>query len=353
MDWLTKLKLYLFTPAPTTVKSGSAEKGTKIVPMVQGKTSSSKPNEITAMSEISDVQVQLNQERSKYIIEIKNPDYTVKPKDTYASIAKKFDVDLSTLFAQNGIDKNSVKSLSVGQTLKIPPTRKIKNVKNMKDIAKAMGVSLDFIKKLKRLESSPKFNENEFHNLPYRDKAGVLTIGIGHVIRKGDSHKLTNEQVCELCAKDLFNLEQKITVLLGGRKVYEKLPPSLKEAVLDLVFNKGPGTLEKTSGLVYCLKSGKYEAAINKLTFNKSIATGKEMSGLSKRRLFDISLAIKMYKGKVPQSIINTIQKVYDRGIELLRKEVPNRKSFLNILGGYNLEVKSYFGDVKINFINS
>ena len=81
-----------------------------------------------------------------------------------------------------------------------------------------------------------------------------------------------------------------------------EIPQSLKESVLDLTFNKGVIDDESFKGLIYCLKNGKWEAAINKLTYNKSIKTKKEMSGLSKRRLFDISLATKMYGKNIPQS---------------------------------------------------
>ena len=120
----------------------------------------------------------------------------------------------------------------------------------------------------------------------------------------------------------------------------------MKEALLDMAFNKGVDVLDKTSGMVYCLKTGKYEAAINKMTYNKSSATGKEMSGLSKRRLFDISVATRMYKGKIPQSNINTAQQVYNHGIELLRQECKSKGiNFENMLAGYNKDVQGYFGN--------
>ena len=70
------------------------------------------------------------------------------------------------------------------------------------------------------------------------------------------------------------------------------------------------------------------------------------MSGLSKRRLFDISVATRMYKGKIPQSNINTAQQVYNRGIELLRQECKAKGlNFGNMLTGYNKDVQSYFGN--------
>jgi GH24 family phage-related lysozyme (muramidase) len=309
--------------------------------------SSTSPDEITMSKSISDAQIQ----RSNYINVTKNSDYTVKNGDNIEKIANKFGVEVRSLLMVNDLDKDFGAKLKIGQVLKIPPTKKIKNVKSLSDVAKAMGISSEFVKNLKKFEDGEGFSENKFHNTPYIDRAGVKTIGIGHVVKAGESQKLSNTQVCELCANDLLKMEDNLVAILGGQKNYDKLPQAIKEALLDMVFNKGISIIEK--GLLYCLKNGKYEAAINKMTNNKSVKTGKEMSGLSKRRLFDISLAVKMYGGKIPQSNLNTAQQVYNRGVELLRAECKgNTSNFAAQLVGYNAEVQGYFGD-KIKLIKA
>ena len=153
----------------------------------------------------------------------------------------------------------------------------------------------------------------------------------------------------------MLKMEENLWTVLGGRKNYEKLPQSIKEALIDMTFNKGTSIIEDTKGLVWTLKQGKYEAAINLMTNNKT-QKGKELSGLSKRRLFDISTASKMYKGQTPQSVINTQQKVYNRGVALLRIEAANdykklknpgisqQQYFLNQLAGYNKEALEFSG---------
>lgn len=344
MDWLTKI----WNSIKTTFGGGSSapvkNKPSTKQPIFNGTKRTSKPNEITMMREISDEQIHTNSVRAKYISSIKNPSYKIVQGDSIDKIAQKFGVETLSILACNGLDEKTAKTLRAGQVLKIPPSRKIKNVKSLGDIAKSMGVSLDFVKRLKKLEDKG-LPENKFHNTPYTDNAGVPTIGIGHALKKGDPKQLSNAQVCELCAKDLLKVEENLSAKLG-QKNYARLPQSLKEALLDMAFNKGVDVLDKTSGMVYCLKAGKYEAAINKMTYNKSSATGKEMSGLSKRRLFDISVATKMYKGKIPQSNINTAQQVYNRGIELLRQECKAKGlNFANQLAGYNKDVQSYFGN--------
>ena len=343
MDWLTKI----WNSIKTTFTGGEStlvkQKTSVKQPIFHGTKRTTHHNEITMMSEISDEQIRTNSIRSKYITTVKNPPYKMKQGDSIDKIAQKFGVETLSILVYNGLDEKSAKTLKAGQVLRIPPSRKIKNVKNLNDIAKSMGVSLDFVKRLKKLEDKG-LPENKFHNTPYTDNAGVPTIGIGHALKKGDPKQLSNAQVCELCAKDLLKVEENLSAKLG-QKNYAKMPQSMKEALLDMAFNKGVDVLDKTSGMVYCLKTGKYEAAINKMTYNKSSATGKEMSGLSKRRLFDISVATRMYKGKIPQSNINTAQQVYNRGIELLRQECKTKGlNFKNMLTGYNKDVQSYFG---------
>lgn len=347
MDWLSKL---LNTVKNSIISGSSAHVQTKTSPakkpVFNGSGRTEHPREIKMSNDISDTQIT----RSNYITVVKNPDHKVKSGENINKIADKYGIEARTLMAANGLNEKSV--LKLGQTLKIPPTRKPKNVRNINDIAKAMGVSPDFIKKLKSAEDSAHLPANKFHNTPYKDKGGVETIGIGHVVKLGEPRKLTDAQVCELCAKDLFKMEDNLSALLGGKKNYERLPQGLKEALLDMVFNKGSEIIEKTPGLLYCLKSGKYEAAVNKFTDIRT-ATGAraERSGLAKRRLLDISLAMKMYNDKVPQSNINTAQEVYNRGVALLRAECKkDGKNFQNIIAGYNKDVQSYLGN-KIKFV--
>lgn len=350
MDWLLNLfqsiktKISQWTSSDTPdVKSKQKVKQ----PLFNNdKKKTTEPNEISMMTEISDEQIQTNNLRSKYITTVKNPDHRVKKNENPEVIAKKYGVTTRALLAANNLDEQSAQKIQVGQVLKIPPSRRVKNVNNLSDIANAMGVSVDFIKKLKKAEDSAHLPEKSFHNTPYLDENGVKTIGIGHKVLPGDKTKLTNAEVCTLCAQDLLKAEEHLTILLGGQKYYDRIPQALKESVLDLTFNKGVIDDDSFKGLIYCLKNCKWEAAVNKLTFNKSIKTGEEMSGLNKRRLFDISLATKMYGKNIPQSNINTAQHVYNRGVELLRAECQRKNlNFANQLAGYNQDVQSYFGN--------
>ncbi len=349
MDWLSRIynSIVEYFTGSSTNTSVAVSVGKK-QPLFNGSGKTTKPNEITMTSEMSESQAEIQQAREKYLTTTPAKTYKVKNGDNLETIAEKHGVEVCSIMAANGITEANKNKLKLNQTLKIPAGRQIKpgSVRTLNDIAKSMGVSVDFVKRLKRIEDGADYSDNQFHTTPYEDKAGVLTIGIGHALKPGDPRSLTNAQVTELCAKDLLKMEENLCVLLGGRKNYDKLPQNMKEALLDMTFNKGTEIFDKTPGLLYCLKQGKYEAAINKFTHNRAMKTDKEMSGLSKRRLFDISIATKMYNGKIPQSNLNTAQAVYNRGIELLRQECKAQGlEFEAQLEGYNKDVKSYLGN--------
>lgn len=335
-----------FINAITNFFTGKTESSPKShnnskAPIFKGTKKNSNSHEISMMRDISDAQIM----RNNYISLRRNPQYALKEGDTISVIAKKFGVEELSILYANSLTKETAKNLKIGQILKIPPTKTVKNINNLNDVAKSMGVSTDFITKLKKAEDSANLKPNQFHNTAYKDDAGVLTIGIGHVVQKGEPQKLSNAQVCSLLAKDLLKVEENIEGTIGPAK-YRSLPQPMKEALLSLTFNKGTDILNKIPGLTYTLKAGKYEAAINKFLFNKSTTTGLEMSGLNKRRIFEISIACKMYKGKIPQSNINTAQQLYNRGVQLLREECKKSgHKFENLIVGYNNDIKSYMGN--------
>ena len=336
----------------TTKKSTPA----KPVQMTSGQKTEN-PSEIKYGKEISDTQI----EREKYIQKSPPKVHTVGAGDTLSKISRKYGVSLEALYSVNpGFNENT--KLKLRQSVNIPSARKIVNVKTLSDVAKAMGLSEAFVKQWKKAEDAPNTPDNKFHNTPYTDKAGVLTIGIGHaiqndkakqeIIKKYGDLDLTNAEVCELFASDLLEAEENISAIIGQNN-YDKMPQPMKEALLDMVFNKGNAIIKDTEGLAWCLKNGKYEAAVNKFTNIKSTNTGKEMSGLAKRRLFDISIATKMYSGQVPQTNVATAQALYDKGVALLRVECQEKgKNFADQIVGYNQDIQNYFGDkVRLNYV--
>lgn len=361
MNWLlsiyNKIKSCVVGESFDSSATSSVSRKNQPIKMTSGQKNENS-NEIKCVKDLSDSDI----ERKKYIQSAPPVVHKVKAGEGLYAIARNYGVSVEALVCANpGFTKETILGGKI-KTVNIPAGRKIVNVHTLKDVAKAMGVSEAFVKQWKKAEDAPNTPDNKFHNTPYTDNVGVLTIGIGHaiqneedkreIIKKYGDLNLTNAEVCELFAKDLLEAEENISAIIGQNN-YDNLPQPMKEALLDMVFNKGNDIIKETEGLAWCLKNGKYEAAINKFTNVKSAKTKEEMAGLAKRRLFDISIAIKMYDGKIPQSNINTAQALYEKGVALLRRECQKSgKSFANQIIGYNKDIQGYFGNrIKLNLI--
>ena len=122
--------------------------------------------------EISDEQIINANEGNKYVKIVKYPDYTIKKGETAGSVAQKFAVSSKALLSLNNLNE---KSIQIGQKVKIPSKRIARNIKNINDVSKATGLSVEYLQSLEKME--------EKHNKIYKDKNGVNTIGIVHVVR--------------------------------------------------------------------------------------------------------------------------------------------------------------------------
>lgn len=325
--------------------------------------------------EISDEEIANRNEYNKYIKTIKNPDYTVKKGDTAGAIAEKFGVSSDAVLELNKLNE---KSLQVGQKLKIPDRQVPVNIKNLNDVAKATGFSIEYLKSLEKLE--------EKHNKMYMDKNGVKTIGIGHVIKNDELKKfsgrqISNAEIYTLLAEDLLERKENIQRSLGAG-AYKKMPQPLKDSVMDFVFNRGETVFENKKELVDALKKGDYKTAICEMDTDYSTirfsspaelkeylskfkdkrcfvvekdgkTLRKYLSGLNKRRLYEISNACKIYNGKVPQEILNSAQNIYNRGLYFMGIEAHNgtipKSSYQNVKAEYNTQVEKWFnGKLKL-----
>ena len=189
--------------------------------------SQSSSGEIPMMRDISDEQIETDSKRSRYLKITQHVDHTLKAGETPSTLARKYNVEERVILMLNGLSKEDATKLQIGQTLKIPPTRTARNINNLNDAASALGVSVDFVKRLKRIEdgldaNKKPFPDNKFHNTPYTDDEGNPTIGIGHVVKKGEKTNLTNKEVLELFVNDMLKMEENLWTVMGGKKNYDK-----------------------------------------------------------------------------------------------------------------------------------
>ena len=139
-------------------------------------------------------------------------------------------------------------------------------------------VGIDLIKKFEGYKTKP-----------YKDVAGLWTIGYGHLIGNGKilpdqyNREFTEGEIDELLRQDLAKFERGVTL---------QFPMLLRQCEFDSLcsfsFNLGLGTLEKSSLKKNILANNKQEAAKDFLKY--IYAGGKPVEGLKKRRLAEQKL---------------------------------------------------------------
>lgn len=113
---------------------------------------------------------------------------------------------------------------------------------------------------------------------PYDDGAGYMTIGWGHLIRRGEHF----EKITQAEADDLLELDLAQAIGAVSRLVKVPLNDNQFGALVSFTFNVGGGGLGRSS-LLKSLNAGKYAEVPERLmVWNK--AGGKVLAGLTRRR---------------------------------------------------------------------
>lgn len=121
-------------------------------------------------------------------------------------------------------------------------------------------------------------------NHVYEDVAGLNTIGVGHLLKPGESMTyLIDEQVGHLLSDDLEIFEKSVNALVKS-PIYQ----CQFDALVIFAFNVGIGAFS-SSTLLKVLNHGDYENVPDQLMrWNK--AGGKVVAGLTNRRKAEIKL---------------------------------------------------------------
>jgi len=118
----------------------------------------------------------------------------------------------------------------------------------------------------------------------YLDSAGLPTIGVGHLIRDGESfQKITLAQAEQLLKKDIAAAAKSV-----NRSAHLFLNQQQFDALVSFVFNIGVGNFEKST-MLRLLNKGQYKAAAGE--FDRWAYVKLELSkGLARRRAVEKAL---------------------------------------------------------------
>ena len=139
----------------------------------------------------------------------------------------------------------------------------------------------------------------------YKDVAGHLTVGYGHLVLPEDNIEL-GDKITETRAKQLLHKDIRIAETAVNRLVKVPLTDNQKEALVSFVFNFGQGALARST-LLKLLNKGEYLAARHQFTrwvnITKTvIVNGKRkkvkqpLNGLIRRRFVESSLFAGYYE---------------------------------------------------------
>ena len=114
----------------------------------------------------------------------------------------------------------------------------------------------------------------------YRDVAGYLTVGVGHLVTSADGlglgDRVSRDQVIDFLERDIAVAEQAVRRLVGDLL----LSQNEFDALVDLAFNVGEGNLsaERSPGLNAAIAAHDYEAIGSELDYRH--AAGQIARGL-------------------------------------------------------------------------
>ena len=136
-------------------------------------------------------------------------------------------------------------------------------------------------------------------------------------------------------------LDDVISVI--GQKMYDEAPPSIKEALLDLAFNKGRSAFKVNKSLKKDIEEKNWPKVLNSLVFieelsSKNTSSDKENAGLYRRSLARVILAAK----GLPKSaeIDATVKKIYEDAREFAINAGENTGTINEIDKMYNAYAK-------------
>lgn len=267
--------------------------------------------------------------------------HIVEAGENPGSIAKQYNISTMRLLDANNMKSGDI--INIGDTLKVPESYTVKNINNEADLANFTGFDKEFLDDFIQMEGKKV--------KVYTDINGNKTIGIGHYItdeegNKFDNKILTDNEIFTMLGQDIINKDLNLETIID-KKSYKSMPSHLRESVMDLAFNKGEGAISDNKKLRDALNNKDYVTAIANLNQDYSIVTkanGEKVrqyaSGLSKRRLFDMYNACKIFKHGIPDKVLASAKQVYANGLVQMEKEVKEGKISANAYENVKAEYK-------------
>ena len=105
----------------------------------------------------------------------------------------------------------------------------------------------------------------------YRDSLGLLTVGVGHLILKGDAipegSTISEDRCQQLLEHDLDHAIVNSNMMFPG--LPDRYPEEIQEVIINLVFNMGPTRLLGFKKFIMAIKTHNWQDAADELQNSK------------------------------------------------------------------------------------
>lgn len=269
-----------------------------------------------------------------YVMPLGETVHSVKKGETLSSIERKYELRHGELAAYNNL--NLKKGLSIGQKIKIPERVLTGNIRSLKDVAAATGVSVSFLKTLEKFEAKM--------NKAYIDPKGYATIGVGHMLNSDFEKKyyakktLSNKEVYILLAKDIAKVHKDLKKTIG-QDSFDMMQMNQKDSLTDYVFNRGVAAFKnKCPNMIKALKNKEFKKA--GALFDLDTSSKNILYNISRRRMFEMA---HYFEGNIPSFAVKYAQRLYNIAYSGNINREKEKTESLN-----NMTKKLFKGKVKI-----
>lgn len=171
-------------------------------------------------------------------------------------------------------------------------------------------------------------------SVSYRDIGGNKTVGFGEYIKDDNDMILTRTQN-QGYKKLVGHIEEQARYLKNkiGKEAYDSMPISIKEALIDLSFNKGITKIGPK--IKEAIKNKNWSEVVKNLKVVSLSSGSKPEPGLYKRSLSRAILAVRDLTGNEQQEAKSEIKKLYQEALQCFKANNSDTKELDKIYEQY------------------
>ncbi|MBE7703402.1 MAG: LysM peptidoglycan-binding domain-containing protein [Cyanobacteria bacterium SIG28] len=207
----------------------------------------------------------------------------------------------------------------------------------LKDNLEAIKSSQSHLMGLIKYYEGDRKHYYESYTARYRDLGGqgTLTGGFGSI---RNTKIKTNEDGYKQLMEDLLSHGNEVIKNLGGKSNWEKIPVSIREALVDLAFNKGLDEINKNKTVITnAIDTNDWSSIIPTLKEVKD-KNGQEDAGLYRRSLSRAILALRDLEGNELKQAKKEVEKLYSDACEFFDNKKISKKDLEAVWSVYNKE---------------